>query len=99
VVKLYVKSYGSRQKCAKLVGSENQVYEPKEWVRTGDRTVPVSLSGREFSVREASVHSTQTTLIIWNWYSVDGTFTSNRLMVKFRVDSSSQLTAIKLKRL
>ena len=83
MVKLYVKCYGARQKGAKLVGSENRVYEPKEWVRTGDRTVPVSFSGREFSVRETTVHSTQASLIIWNWYWVDGAFTSNSWMVKF----------------
>jgi len=83
IVKLYVKCYGARQKGAKLIGSDNRVYEPTEWVRTGDRTVPVSSSGREFSVRETTVHSTQASLVIWNWYSVDGTFTSNSWMVKF----------------
>jgi EpsI family protein len=83
LVKLYVKCYGARQKGAKLVRSENRVYEPKEWVRTGDRTVPVSFSGREFSVRETTVRSRQASLIIWNWYSVDGAFTSNSWMVKF----------------
>lgn len=83
LVQLYVKCYGARQKGAKLVGSENRVYEPKEWVRTGDGTVPVSFSGREFSVRETTVQSTQASLIIWNWYSVDGAFTSNSWMVKF----------------
>jgi exosortase A len=83
LVKLYVKCYGARQKGAKLIGSENRVYEPKEWVRTGDRTVRVSFSGREFSVRETIVHSTQASLIIWNWYSVDGAFTSNSWMAKF----------------
>ncbi len=85
LVTLYVKCHGARQKGAKLVSSENRVlYEPKEWVRTGDRAVPVSFSGREFSVRETTVHSTQASLIIWNWYSwVDGAFTSNSWMVKF----------------
>jgi len=42
----------------------------------------VSFSGREFSVRETTVHSTQASLIIWNWYSVGGTFTSNSWMAK-----------------
>lgn len=82
VVKICVKSYGARQRGTKIVGSENRVYEPHEWVRTGDSTVSVIFSGHEFRVHETSVHSAQASLLIWSWYSVDGRFTSSPLMVK-----------------
>jgi EpsI family protein len=82
VVKICVKSYGARQKGAKLVGSENRMYESPEWVRTADRTVSVIISAEEIRVHETSVHSAKASLLIWNWYSVDGRFTSNPVMVK-----------------
>jgi len=73
IVKLYRKVLRRPAKGRKLIGSDNRVYEPTAWLRTGDRTVPVSSFVANFSVRETTVHSTQASLVIWNWYSVDGT--------------------------
>ena len=82
VVKLCISSYAARQKGLKLVGAANSLYEPKEWMRTGERTVSVDYAGQTFRVRETEVRSARASLIIWSWYSLDGSFTSNSLTVK-----------------
>jgi exosortase A len=81
-VKLYVAYYAPDRQDAKLVSSTNSLFDGKLWWRTGEDEAVVTLEGQSFQVHETFIRSAQQSLVVWNWYWVDGKFTSNDFVAK-----------------
>src|SRR5580704_806465 len=83
IVKLHLACYGPAQQDAKLVSSTNILFDKKYWLRTGEDETAVTVGGQSFYVHEEFIRSAQQSLVVWNWYWVDGRFTSNEYLTKY----------------
>lgn len=81
-VKLYLAYYAAGRQDAKLVTSTNSLFDRNLWWRTGEEETAVTLEGQSFYVRETFIRSAHQSLVVWNWYWVDGRFTSNEYVAK-----------------
>ncbi len=81
-VKLYVAYYAPGRQDAKLVSSTNSLFDRKLWWRTGEEEAAVALEGQSFQVHETFIRSAQRSMVVWNWYWVDGKFTNNDFVAK-----------------
>ncbi len=83
IVKLHLACYGPTQQDAKLVSSTNVLFDKNYWWRTGEDETAVTVDGQSFNVHEEFIRSAQQSLVVWNWYWVDGRFTSNEYFAKY----------------
>ena len=90
-VKLYVAYYEPRGKDAKVVSSSNSLFDPNRWRRIGETSAKTTIEGKTVRVHQTSVRSAESYLILWHWYWVDGTFTSNDFEAKWLL-AKSRLT-------
>lgn len=95
-VKVYVASYAASQPRAKLASVTN-VLIPEPWWVTGREHRTVTFAGRSIRVRETHVEG-PSSLVVWNWYWVDGTFTDSDylaqlLLAKARIFRSAMGSA------
>jgi len=67
----------------KLVSAMNSLFDRKFWWRTGEGQAAVTLEGQSFYVHETFIRSAQQSLVVWNWYWIDGKFTSNEYFAKY----------------
>lgn len=81
-VKLYLAFYAPDRQDAKLVSSTNSLFDREVWWRTGEEEFAVAVEGQSFYVHETFIHSAHQSLVVWNWYWVDGRFTSNEYVAK-----------------
>jgi EpsI family protein len=82
-VNLYLAYYAPGREDAKLVSSTNSLFDSKLWSRTGEEDAAVALGGQSFHVHETFIRSAQQSLVIWNWYWVDGKFTNDEYEAKY----------------
>jgi len=84
VVGLFIEYYRHQRQGAELVNSQNVMVIQKHavWRNVGERTVTTSLGARQVKVRETQLHSRQTSLLVWDWFWVDGRYTSNPYIAK-----------------
>jgi EpsI family protein len=82
-VKLYLAYYAPGRQDAKLVSSTNSLFDRELWWRTGEEKASVALEGQSFYVHETFIRSAQQSLVVWNWYWVDGKFTNNEYVAKY----------------
>jgi exosortase A len=82
-VKLYLAYSAPGRQDAKLVSSTNSLFDGRLWWRTGEEEAPVTLEGQTFYVHETFIRSAQQSLVVWNWYWVDGKFTNNEYFAKY----------------
>ena len=80
-VKLYVAYYGASQPGVKVASVGNALFD-EAWSPTGEGNSTVTVEGHSFQVHETILRSPESSLIVWNWYWVDGTFTSNDYAAK-----------------
>jgi exosortase A len=80
--KLYLAYYAPGRQDAKLVSSTNSLFDREVWWRTGEEETAVTLLGQSFYVQETHIRSAHQFLVVWNWYWVDGRFTSNEYVAK-----------------
>jgi EpsI family protein len=80
-VKVYVASYAASQPRAKLASVTN-VLIPEPWSISGRELRTVTFDGRSFRVRETRLEGASSSLVVWNWYSVDGTLTGSDYLAK-----------------
>lgn len=83
LVKLVVVYHGPKEKTAKLVSSSNALYTEPEWQRIGEKLVQTTVDGVPVRVRQVSIRSADRTLVLWNWYWIDGAVTSNDYRAKW----------------
>lgn len=81
-VKLYVAYYAPGQQGTKLASSSNSLFDRLEWWRSGEGSAILDVEGQRFRAHETLIQSSQTSLVVWNWYWVGGTFTSNDYAAK-----------------
>lgn len=81
VVKLYVASYGAGQSDVKLASKLNRLYD-EPWSSAGERDRTIILVGQSFRVSERVLRSPQSSLLVWNWYQVEGRFTGDDYAAK-----------------
>ena len=82
-VKLYLAYFAPGRQNAKLVSSTNSLFDREFWSRTGEGEVAVTLEGQSFYAHETSIRSAQQSLVVWNWYWIDGRFTNNEYFAKY----------------
>jgi EpsI family protein len=75
VVKLTVASHGANQSGVTIAGDE-----PYSLMNERHRTIV--FEGQSLSVSETLLRSAQSSLLVWNWYKVDGRFTGNHYLAK-----------------
>lgn len=80
-VQAYAAFYRAGEPGVKLASVGNSVFDAP-WRPAGEGTVPVTIEGRPSRVHETRVRAGETTLVIWNWYAVDGRFTGNDYFAK-----------------
>jgi exosortase A len=80
-VKLYVASYGASQPDVKLASKLNLLYD-EPWSSAGERDRTIILEGQSFKVSERVLRSPQSSLLVWNWYQVEGSLTGDDYVAK-----------------
>ena len=91
VVALYVAYYAPGATNAKVASSSNVLFDKAHWQRTGEGLVEATIDGYPVRIHGTSVKSARTSLILWNWYSIDGKVTSNEFEAKWLL-AKSRLT-------
>jgi exosortase A len=78
----YFAFYSNAQ--GELVNSENVMVPQNHplWRMPTHRIIPVSIAGNDMTVIESRVHSDSQTLLVWNWYWIDGNITANDYVAK-----------------
>jgi exosortase A len=79
-VKLYVARYGANQPGIVLFD------EP--WWSIAEGHPMVTVQGQSFQVRQTTLRSQESSLVVWNWYRVDGRFTGNGYVAKLLLAKS-----------
>jgi exosortase A len=82
-VNLYLAYYAPGRQDAKLVSSTNSLFDRTLWSRTGEEEAAVAFGGQYFHVHEIFIRSAQRSLVVWNWYWVDGKFTNDEYEAKY----------------
>jgi EpsI family protein len=84
VVELFVAYYARQTQGAELVNDENAIADTSEWTLESEQDRSVVIDGKRVSVRESAMRSPAGNhRLIWQWYWIDGQFTSNPYRVKF----------------
>ena len=87
--------YGKQKQGAELINSENRVYDRKSWRRVSSTERTVSLGGRSLRVIETSLYLESVLgpqrRIVWHWYLVGGSPTTNPYLAKF-LDARSKIS-------
>jgi EpsI family protein len=52
------------------------------WRNIGEQTITITVRGRPLQVRQTFLRSPQTNLLVWHWYWLAGTYSSNPYMAK-----------------
>ncbi len=81
-VEFYMAYYAPEQPDVKLVSSTNSLFDRSLWWRTKEDEVSVTVEGRRFQVHETFIRSPLRSLVVWNWYWVDGKYTNSDVLAK-----------------
>lgn len=81
-VHLYIACYAPSRFDAKLVSSTNLLFDRRVWSRTGEAETSLSIDGQSFRVRETFIRSEARSLVISNWYWINGRFTGSDFFAK-----------------
>lgn len=80
-VKVYVAYYAPNQPGVKLASGNNVLFEDPWWA-AGHARRTVSLEGQSFRVRETRLEGSSPSLVVWDWYWVDGSLTDSDYVAK-----------------
>jgi EpsI family protein len=80
-VQVYAAFYEAGEPGVKLASAGNTVFN-EPWRPVGEGTVSVTIEGRPTRVHETRLQAGETTLVVWNWYAVDGRLTGNDYFAK-----------------
>lgn len=83
-VGLYLALYGRQQQDSELVNSQNVMVVQKHpvWREVERRKVNVDLPGRTLQVQQSRLSGAGQRVLVWHWYWLDGTHTSNNILAK-----------------
>lgn len=91
---LYVAYYAGGHNGRKLVSSVNDLSGGGPWRSTSERSSTAMVDGERIPVHETLFRSQEGSLIVWNWYWVDGEFTDNPYRAKFLLAKARLLGGI-----
>jgi len=80
-VVVYVAYYGAGDRGAKLASSSNELLNTG-WLPVRATTRPILVGGQTFEAHETVAQAASGSLVVWNWYWVDGTFTGRDAVAK-----------------
>jgi exosortase A len=80
-VRVYVAYFDAGDANVKLATVGNVLFSDP-WSLVGESRSTIRMKGRSFSVPELSLRSQASSLIVWHWYSIDGTLTGNDYLAK-----------------
>jgi exosortase A len=80
-IEVYIATY-SKQRGVELVQNLDQLWDPKVWSEVGGGSRRVLIRGLATTVRWEQIQSVSSSRVVWTWYSIDGTMTSNPFKVK-----------------
>lgn len=83
-VEVLIKYYRNQHQDAELINSSNQLVVTRHavWGLTFEGVAKVQSNRRELEVSEATLRSTQVNLLVYSWYWVGGSYTSNIYLAK-----------------
>lgn len=81
---IYLAYYRNQHQGAELVNSQNVMIEQKHpvWSNVGEQPITIPINGHTVQIRQTKLHSPGTKLLIWDWYSLNGTYTSSAYVAK-----------------
>ncbi|MDX1251044.1 MAG: exosortase A [Gammaproteobacteria bacterium] len=81
---IYLAYYRNQRQDAELVNSQNVMIEQKHpvWSNIGEQFITIPLNGHSVQIRQTRLRSPGMNLLIWDWYWLDGTYTSNHYVAK-----------------
>lgn len=81
---IYLAYYRNQRQDAELVNSQNVMIPQKDphWSNVGEQKIVISLAGQPVEIRQTQLRSVNENLLIWDWYWLDGTYTSNPYVAK-----------------
>lgn len=91
-VGLYLAFYGRQQQGAELVNTQNVMVPQKHpvWRELQRTRVTVDSAGKELRVQQARLGGAGQRILIWHWYWLEGTHTSNNVLAKL-IDARNRL--------
>lgn len=91
-VSLFIGYYRNQHQGAELITSGNILVKiaDQRWGNVGESGHTISIGNEHFNIREARLRSPQGRLLAWEWYWVDGRWTTNHYMAKF-LEAKSRL--------
>lgn len=83
-VEVLVKYYRNQRQDAELINSDNQLVSTRDavWGLTSSGSNEVEASKEPLQISESTLRSMRGNLVVWTWYWVDGSFTSNIYLAK-----------------
>jgi EpsI family protein len=89
-VAMYVAYYAPGQREAKLASWGDKLFTG-DWLPVSDATRSIVVGGQSFDAHETMAQAPNTSLVVWNWYWVDGTFTRHDAVAKLLLAKSRLL--------
>lgn len=76
--------YQHQSQDAELVNSRNVMVPEKDplWGNIGEQRMTIHLNGQPFDIRQTRLKSAQQTLLVWDFYWLDGQYTADPLRAK-----------------
>ncbi len=95
-VSLFVAYYRNQHQGAELVTSGNMLVKIADanWGNVGETESLIGIGTEQFRIRQALLKSTRGRLLAWEWYWVDGRWTSNPYMAKLLEAKSRMLRGV-----
>lgn len=84
VVGLYMAYYRNQNPGTELINSENRILWNKdpEWTMAAYTSREAGIGAQTVSVRSTEIYGGDRRLLVWNWYWIDGRWTSNDYVAK-----------------
>ncbi|CAH1385700.1 exosortase A [Candidatus Nitrotoga sp. M5] len=84
IIGVYLGYYRTQRQDAELINSQNFMIRQKHplWSNVGEGPRKISLSGKNETILQTLLRAGNNRLLIWNWNSLDGTYTTNPYLAK-----------------
>lgn len=83
-VGVLINYYRNQNRDSAVISTLNEMVQDhdRNWLRTHSETRTVNLDGQSLTVRETYIKGSTESLLVWDWYWIDGQFTANKYVGK-----------------
>ena len=83
-VEVLLKYYRNQHQGAELINSDNQLVNTRDpsWGLISDSSVEIQSPRGRLVANESTLRSARTSLLVWSWYWIGGSYTSNIYFAK-----------------